>query len=525
MSRSPFARSLLTGLVLLGLAAAAPVAGPAPAGETGRGAALPEVLRRLVQEGALARSRLGIQVVDIDTGRVVFEHQPDLPLRPASNMKLATTAAALSLLGPEYIFKTEFYTAKRPSDHVVQGDLYIKGYGSPGLGGEQWWRMAREIRARGIRRVEGDLVGDATFFDARERPDGWPPPEEDAFYNAPISALSADYSAVTIIVRPTREGHHPEISLTPFSSYFKVVNHAVTRGRKTSLRVGRRFDGKQNIIVVDGNIPSSSRPDVSYRSVERPTLYALRAFREAASREGILIRGIDRKGRAPEGAYRVFVHRSRSLADLTRVMNKLSNNLTAESILKTLGTERAGPPGTTANGAAVLRSFLEGLQIDTSALAIHDGSGLSSKDRLTASSLTQLLRAVRRDFRIYPEFLSSLSIAGVDGTLKKRMKDGPAYRRIRAKTGHVAGVSSLSGYAYTRRGKVLAFAILANTPRSLSDRRVRREIDGFCAALVESPLPPAPAGSDACGGPSPGPHEGPAGPRAPVESRGETPVE
>jgi len=464
-----------------------PVSGaPAPARPP---RALPDALNGIIQSGDLSRTSLGIRVIEADTGRVVFNHNAELPLKPASNMKVMTSAAVLSLLRPEYVFTTGFYAASRPVNGVVRGDLFIKGSGSPQLVGEQWWLMARELRARGITRVEGDLVGDDGYFDDKDRPDGWPGAGEDAFYNAPISALAADFSAVTIVVRPAGEGVSPEVFLTPFSSFFKVVNRAVTRGGNSNLRVGRQFDGEQNSIIVEGNISAKSAPSVSYRCVEQPTMYALSAFKEAAAKEGIAIAGVMRRGALPAGAWKVYEHESLPLAELVRTMNKMSNNYMAESFLKTLGSETSGVPGTSEKGAAAVRSFLEGLGVDTHGLIIRDGSGLSHENRLTAASLSAVLVGMYRDFESYPEFMASLPIGGVDGTLDRRMVGGPAQRRIRAKTGHLNGVSSLSGYAFTHQGKVLAFAILVNEQRGADVWKVRRSIDRLCSAMVESDLP------------------------------------
>ncbi|HZI95056.1 MAG TPA: D-alanyl-D-alanine carboxypeptidase/D-alanyl-D-alanine-endopeptidase [Patescibacteria group bacterium] len=469
--------------------------------------ALTDALSAIIQSGDLGRSSLGMRVIEADTGRVVFNHNPELPLMPASNMKVMTSAAALSLLRPEYVFSTMFHTTARPEDGVIKGDLYIKGSGSPQLVGEQWWLMAREMRARGITRVDGDLVGDDSYFDSRDRPAGWPGPGEDAFYNAPISALSADFSAVTIVVRPSQVGSPPEVFITPFSSFFKIVNHAVTRVGTSNLRVGRQFDGEQNTIVVEGSISSKSAPSVSYRCVEQPTMYALSAFREAAAKEGIVIKGGLRRGATPAGALKIYEHESPPLAELVRIMNKMSNNCMAESFLKTLGAEASGAPGTSEKGSAAVLSFLQGLGVDTRGLVIRDGSGLSHENRLTAAALAAVLVGMYRDFESYPEFMASLPIGGVDGTLDRRMVGGPAQRRIRAKTGHLDGVSSLSGYAFSHQGKVLTFSILVNESRDADVWKVRRSIDRLCSAMVESDVP----AGDAAGTLYRAPHASPPG--------------
>lgn len=437
----------------------------------------------------LGRASLGIRVVEAETGRVLYDRGSSRPLKPASNMKVLTSAAALSLLRPEYVFATTFFSTAPPRDGVIHGDLVIKGRGSPRLVGEQWWLMAREIRARGITRIEGDLVGDDSFFDGRDRPEGWPPPSEDAFYNAPVSALAADFGAVTVVVRPTRAGTPPEVELVPYSSFFQVVNRASTRGTRSNLRVGREFDGERNLIIVDGNIAVGAHPSLSYRSVEQPTLYALSAFREAAAKEGITIVGASRRGITPPRPYKIYEHESPPLGELVGTINKLSNNYMAESLLKTLGAETAGLPGTTASGAEAVLSFLARLGVDTGPLVIADGSGLSHDNRLTAEAIATVLTRMYVDFESSAEFVSSLAIGGVDGTLDRRMVGAPAQRNIRAKTGHLNGVSSLSGYAYTHQSRTLAFSILVNGGRGVHMGRVRQGIDRLCSAMVESDLP------------------------------------
>ncbi len=459
-------------------------------GATASRSSLNQSLESIIRSSPdLGRASLGIRVVEADTGRVLYERGSTLPLKPASNMKVLTSAAALSLLRPEYVFVTTFSSAVGPADGVIRGDLFVKGRGSPRLVGEQWWLMAREIRARGITRIEGDLVGDDSYFDERDRPEGWPPASEDAFYNAPISALAADFGAVTVVVRPTRAGSPPDVELVPYSSFFDVVNRASTRGTRSNLRVGRQFDGERNLIIVDGNIAVGARPSLSYRSVEQPTLYALSAFREAAAKEGITIAGSDRRGIAPSNGVTIYEHESPPLAELIGTINKLSNNYMAESLLKTLGAETAAPPGTTAKGAGAVISFLADLGVDTGPLVIADGSGLSHDNRITAAAIATVLTRMYGDFESSAEFVASLAIGGVDGTLDRRMVGAPAQRNIRAKTGHLNGVSSLSGYAYTHQSRTLAFSILVNGGRGVDMGRVRQGIDRLCSAMVEADLP------------------------------------
>jgi D-alanyl-D-alanine carboxypeptidase/D-alanyl-D-alanine-endopeptidase (penicillin-binding protein 4) len=437
----------------------------------------------------LSTARTSVQVLDAATGRSLYEHQAGVLLKPASNMKLLTAAAALALLRPEYRFRTSFYAAAEPTPAgIVRGGLHIKGGGSPGLVGEEWWLIARRIRALGITRIEGDLIADDTFFDDVRRGPRWPSPSVDQPYNAPVGALSCFYNAVTVTVRPTTEGKPPEVLLDPFGSYFKVVNRAVTSGRGQDLRIGRQWDGRQNIIHVEGRIGTNVAPVSAYKSVEEPALYAASAFREAAQREGITVTGGVAAGTVPAGARLLHVHESRPLADLVQDMNKESNNFMAESILKTIGAETAGPPGTTRKGAEAVLKYLAGLGVRTEGIVVADGSGLSPENRLTADALARVLLATYGDFQAAPEFMASLPIGGIDGTLDHRMIGSPATRKVRAKTGYINGVSSLSGYAWNDGGRLLVFSVLVNrSGAGVGD--VNRSVDRICSALVSSELP------------------------------------
>ncbi len=465
-------------------------ASPAPQAASAVDVPLEASLRRIVESQPLSTARTSIQVLDAATGLSIYAHDPDLLLKPASNMKIVTAAAALALLRPEYRFRTSFHSARPPdASGVIRGDLHVKGGGDPGLVGEEWWLIARRMRVLGVTAVQGDLVGDDSFFDGVLRGPEWAPASVDNPYNAPVSALSCFYSAVAVTVRPTLEGRPPEVILDPFSSYFKVVNRAVTAGRGSDLRVGRHWDGRENSIHVDGRIGTNSGPIIAYKSVEEPTLYALSAFREAAGKEGISITGAVRRGVVPAGLHVLEVHESKPLADLIQDMNKESNNFMAESILKTIGAETMGRPGTAQKGAVAVRRHLEGLGVSTSGLVIADGSGLSSENRLSANALARILLAMHRDFLSAPEFMASLPIGGIDGTLDHRMIGTAAARKIRAKTGFINGVSTLSGYAWNDNGRLLVFSILVNSPRGGGD--VNGALDRLCAAMVRSALPAA----------------------------------
>jgi D-alanyl-D-alanine carboxypeptidase/D-alanyl-D-alanine-endopeptidase (penicillin-binding protein 4) len=444
-------------------------------------------IRTVLASKCLNPAGVGIEVVSLKDGVEVFSRNADLPLKPASNQKLLTSAAALALLKPDYVFPTLFYAKESPRNGVVDGDLYIKGFGAPDLVGEFWWLMVQELHRQGLREVRGDLVGDDTYFDYETRPEVWPSTvPDDSWVNAPVGALSFNYDVVTIRVRPgPAAGRPPQVELIPLGGYFKVTNRAVTSSGQSRLFVDRGFRQGANTITVSGSIRLGSSPIEVTKGVENPTLYALAAFQELASRQGIVVRGSARRGTIPEGFREIFRFESKPLAAIVRDMNKHSNNFMAEVLLKTLGAEFQQPPGTTRKGIEVLSGYLEKIGVSTSGMTLADGSGLAHTNRVTARALVHTLRAMNDDFELWPEFLSSLPVAGIDGTLQRRFRQEDLMRKVRAKTGKIAGVATLSGYAVNEADETFAFAILINDYRCGTET-IKRLMDRVCSTLVES---------------------------------------
>jgi D-alanyl-D-alanine carboxypeptidase/D-alanyl-D-alanine-endopeptidase (penicillin-binding protein 4) len=346
--------------------------------------------------------------------------------------------------------------------------------------------MARRLAAQGLRRVEGSLIGDESWFDIARRPPGWPAPAADSWYNAPVGALSCNFNVVTVRVDPSPLlGGRPDLTLEPSASFFQVLNRARTAAQATDIRVDRAWENGRNQLVVDGAIRRGGGTVVVNRAVEEPALYALHTFREIARACGIEIAGGLQTGIVPAGARVLHRHESRPLGTLVRDMNKHSNNFMAEMLVKTLGAQFVEVPGTTAAGLTMVRTWMEGIGLDVSTAVLADGSGLSDDDRVPAALLAATLARAHADFEIGPELEASLPIGGADGTLADRFPADDARRRVRAKTGRIAGALSLAGYAANRDGHAFAFAIVANQPRGTLEA-VHQSIDALVAALASS---------------------------------------
>jgi D-alanyl-D-alanine carboxypeptidase/D-alanyl-D-alanine-endopeptidase (penicillin-binding protein 4) len=348
---------------------------------------------------------------DLSTGAVVFARNSNLSLAPASNEKLAVTYAALEVLGPDYQIETDVLGQGQLVGSTWQGSLVLQGHGDPTLTQAGLVRLARQVRAAGIRRVAGAVVGDESYFDSRRTAPGWKP----SFYineSAPLSALTVD--------RTWFHGHH------------------------------------------------SSAPAAA----------AAALFKDALHTQGISVSGRAFRGTAGPDAQQLAQVLSPPLAQIVRFMDRESDNFTAELLLKQLGAVD-GAVGTTAGGAAQVRTRLAEAGIPLAGIRLVDGSGLSPLDRLTARAIVGILHAAWDDPTIKASFVSALAVAGQSGTLKDRLRTPPARGVVIAKTGTTSIASALSGYVRQR----YIFSVLDNG-NPVSSWWARRSQDRFVTVLA-----------------------------------------
>jgi D-alanyl-D-alanine carboxypeptidase/D-alanyl-D-alanine-endopeptidase (penicillin-binding protein 4) len=433
----------------------------------------------------LRRARVSALVVRASDGAILFERSPDRALTPASNMKILTAMAALELFGPTHRFETRVLADREVNVRGEVGNLYVRGGGDPVLNSEDWWRLAADLHARGLRHVRGDLVLDDAVFDgSRWHPD-WGPVSSRA-YHAPVGGLSANYGAFAVTVRPgSRAGEPVRVDVDPPVAYLTVANRGRTGqpGQRSTLVVDRSRGASSELVTIDGSVPAGSPPRTHYRSVLDPTRYAGSVLRMQLEALGIALDGEIRLGSAPPEAVPLLVFEGRPLAEIVRLFVKYSNNAVAESLVKAMGAHATGEPGSWDNGIRATRATLESLGIDLAGLQLVDGSGLSYRDKLTPRSLVDALRIAHGSFRIGPELTAALPIANGDGTLKRRVEGAPGL--VRAKTGLLNRISSLSGYAAMPGGEVAVFSVLTNGYRG-SDEEAMQALDRFVAALSGS---------------------------------------
>ena len=426
--------------------------------------ALKEKLDALLGQPPLSSARVAVEVTSLEDGQVVYARRSDELLNPASNTKLITAAAALLRLGPEFRFSTEFRTDGRYPKGRIK-NLYVKGGGDPTINTERLQGLAADLWHRGVRSIEGDLVLDDRYFDEEAWGPGWEQETSDKSYAAPVGALSLNHNSVGIYVFPAdRRGAKARVEVEPESRYFSVETkiQTVRSGGRRRAKVNTLAGSDQTRVVVRGRLPAGNRGLVLYRRVYDPTRYFGETLRAILIQRGIKVSGRVRRAPAPDSADTIATYESPELAEIVRDMNKVSSNFIAEMLLKTLGAEVRGTPGTWKKGVEVAEELLSELGLPRGSYVLKNGSGLNDTNRFTAHQISILLASVWRRFPVMAEFVSSLGIAARDGTLRLRMEGTEAAGRLRAKTGTLEHVTALSGYVASVGGERFAFSIMVN---------------------------------------------------------------
>lgn len=413
----------------------------------------------------LATAQVGVVAVDLASGETLYHKNETTGLNPASNVKLVTTAAALGLLGPAHRYSTRLYHEKDAlKDGAIEGDLYLRGGGDPSLVTEDLYSLAGELRARGIRRISGGIVIDATRFDRDELPPGFDQKDELAAYRAPSGAAAVNFNTFEVRVKPASTADAaPFAMIDPPVAGIELVNEAMTKpGHLDRLGVDVENDKKKGLVVtLRGNIGIDAGVRAYRYPVVDPSRYAGEALAVALKHRGIKLgRSRIKIGEVPRDAGLVAVHYSQPLSVLIRAVNKHSNNFMAEQILK--GLAPAGSPATFAGALQRVRDHLGEIGVPSEGLQLGNGSGLYDTNRISAAQFVKILGAVFADFRVSSDYLASLAIMGVDGTTRSRLEHSDRRGFVRAKTGTLDGVYCLTGYAGAPGRAPIAFSILFN---------------------------------------------------------------
>ncbi|MCA1828551.1 MAG: D-alanyl-D-alanine carboxypeptidase/D-alanyl-D-alanine-endopeptidase [Myxococcales bacterium] len=425
---------------------------------------LRKAVEQLLAQPPLAGAHVGVEVQSLDDGQVVFSRNGEDLLNPASNTKLVTSAAALLRLGPEYRFSTD-YLGDRAIQRGRLRTLYVKGRGDPAVTTERLNAVVADLWHRGLRSV-GEIVLDDSFFDREEFGPGWEQETSDKAWAAGVGALSLNHNAVAIYITPAeRTGGRARVEVDPDSrDYFSIEPRVVTvraNGRR-KLRPHALIEGERTRIVVEGRIPKGAEPVVMYKRVGDPSFYYGQTLKMLFKARGIRVAGRVKRGGVPENAVLLQSYDSPELAEIIRDMNKVSSNFIAEMLVKTLGAELKGTPGTWPKGLEVAGDLLAELGIPRGTYVLRNGSGLNDTNRFTARQMATLLQGVWKRFPVASEFVASLGIAARDGTMRLRMEGTDAAGRLRAKTGTLERVTALSGYVQSLGGERFVFSVMVN---------------------------------------------------------------
>lgn len=462
-------------------------------------------LNRLMTKRPLAKATIGMLVVRASDGSTVYNRGADRLMIPASNQKILTALASLSRFGPTHRFTTRIWASSPITGDGIVDELLVEGGGDPATNSEDWWRLAANLRFAGLRGVRGDLRVDDHRFEAP----GWHPSWgriSARAYHAPVGALTANYGQFFVSVGPAALAGEPaRVDVDPPVEYLRVRNRAKTAKKGTRPRLsvdraaGAPSEGPRNeVVLVDGVTRVGDDLDRFPRSVIDPGLYAGSLFAYQLEANDIFVGGDVR--RAPREADAatpltlIHEHTGRTVAEAVTLCMKYSSNPVAESLLKNLGAwdgaSLDGEPaqqGDWVGGVKALRSQLALAGVDLGDAHIVDGSGLSIQNRVSPRLLVEALEAGLSNFRIGAEFVASMPIAQLDGTLEKRLRGGKG--RIRAKTGLLsdASVTALSGFAEREDGETLIFSILVNG-YSGGAGAAMDAVDLLAATLLDTPM-------------------------------------
>jgi D-alanyl-D-alanine carboxypeptidase/D-alanyl-D-alanine-endopeptidase (penicillin-binding protein 4) len=427
----------------------------------------PPVARTAAAQGLSLRA-LSFAVVDVDSGRVVASLNGDTPRSPASTIKLLTTFASLDLLGPAFTWHTRALVRGELSDGVLNGDLVLQGGGDPYMILERWWSFVHMLRAKGLKAIRGDVVIDNTAFDLPEEDPGAFDGRPNRTYNVLPDALMVNFQSIEFRVAPNPQIGKVEIVATPAPANLAIDNRiAFAKGhcRPPAERVDFEVVSERwDHVVFAGALSAQCAERSITRVLLKAPQYAFGTFLELWRELGGEFSGALRIEAAPQDARPYLNFDSLSLGEIVRLTNKFSSNLMARHLLLTMGAERFGAPATTQKGADAVALWARERGLDLAGMDIDNGSGLSRATHITVLQMSSVLSAAYHS-RYAPEFIASLPLAGIDGTLRSRMQHTPA-GSVRLKTGHLDGVSGVAGYVTTASGKTFVLVSLVNDLRS-----------------------------------------------------------
>jgi D-alanyl-D-alanine carboxypeptidase/D-alanyl-D-alanine-endopeptidase (penicillin-binding protein 4) len=427
----------------------------------------PAELHAALAGTGVPRENVALFVQEVGAPVPLLAWNADLPVNPASAMKLVTTLAGLEMLGPSYTWRTEAYAHGPVQDGVLAGNLILKGYGDPKLTLENFWLLLSDLRARGLREIRGDLVLDRSFF-------ALPPSDPARFdneptrpYNVEPDALLLNYKSVRLQLVPDEGTGRVRIIATPALPEIEILNQLVLAPAGCESWPERpQYTLEPPRLAFTGVFPTGCGERSRNFALLDPNRYAQSLFTQSWRAAGGVFNGVAREGALPADAVPLAAWDSPPLSEVIRDINKFSNNVMARQLFLTLGLAAEAPPLTTAGATRATREWLRRIGIDAPELVLENGSGLSRSERISARNLAKVLL---RGFSgpLMPEFVASLPIVGIDGTVRRRLNASPALGQAHIKTGYLEGVRAIAGYVLDRDGRWLVVVAVINHPAAL----------------------------------------------------------
>jgi D-alanyl-D-alanine carboxypeptidase/D-alanyl-D-alanine-endopeptidase (penicillin-binding protein 4) len=458
----------------------------------------------LLAEPSVSKGEWGLLIADAESGETLYEQNADKLFVPASNLKLFTTALALAKLGPDFRFHTTLETRGAISnDGVLNGDLVLVGRGDPNLSNRKFpyeqkeefdgppekalAELADALAKKGVKQISGDVVGDDSYFPRESYPNGWEIDDMVWEYGAAISAIVVDDNTVTLTLTPGEQAGAPaQAAVSPATPDFTVENAVLTSAADVKSDLTLMREPGSHLVVVKGTLPARSTSRKLVLAIEDPAQHAAATLKHLLEERGITVVGTARarhdSAKMSDDPIVLAEHVSVPLGDSVKLVNKISQNLHTEMLLRTVARQN-GMWNTPDDLMKIPADFYAAAGIAAGDVIQTDASGLSRHDLVTPRAIVNLLSFAQKQpwFEVY---YSSLPVAGVDGTLEDRMKNTPAAGRIHAKTGSVEHVRTLSGFAETPGGRHLIFSFLSNNQGGKS-HEAADALNGLCVAMLE----------------------------------------
>ena len=425
---------------------------------------LPQPVRHILDIRKVPHDSLSVYVQDVDSGEVVLNWQDDVPRNPASTMKLLTTLVGLDTLGRNYRWTTDIFALGEVEDGRLDGDLLIRGGGDPFLVTERVWQMLRLVRQAGIHEIDGNLLLDDSYFEVPEHD----PAEFDhqplRAYNVGPNALLMNFKVVRYWFEPDHDRNAVRVWVDPPLENLRVENQlALRRGYCGGYQRGITITANEAIdkMIFSGRFPTGCKSYAMDRTALSHNEFAYGLFTSVWRESGGVFRGGWMNAKAPEDAEPIVSFRSLPLAEIISRVNKNSNNVMARHILYTLSAEVLGPPGTESGGRKVVENWLADTGIEFPTLTLDNGAGLSREARVSAREFGALLEfAWRKPYM--PEYLASMAVSGLDGTLRRKFDDERLTGQAHLKTGSLDHVAAIAGYLQARSGRRYSVVMLHN---------------------------------------------------------------